>query len=53
MTSEQWMNFLNEQFKSMTVTYNGGEVQGYIKDVTRQLENGTTDWVIRSNFAGS
>jgi hypothetical protein len=53
MTSEQWMNFLNEQFKSMTVTYNGGEVQGYIKDVTRQLENGNTDWLIRSNFGNS
>jgi hypothetical protein len=47
------MNFLNEQFKSMTVTYNGGEVQGYIKDVTRQLENGNTDWLIRSNFGNS
>jgi hypothetical protein len=53
MTSVEWMNFLSEQFKSMTVTYNGGMVQGYIKDVTRQLENGNTDWLIRSNFGNS
>jgi hypothetical protein len=53
MGSNEWMSFLNERFKKMTVTYNGGEIQGYIKDVTRQLETGDTDWLIRSNFGNS
>jgi hypothetical protein len=53
MASNEWMSFLNERFKKMTVTYNGGEIQGYIKDVTRQLETGDTDWLIRSNFGNS
>jgi hypothetical protein len=53
VSSQEWQNFLASRNGLLTITHSGGEVQGFLKDANRKLNDGTTDWVIRSNFAGS
>jgi hypothetical protein len=53
VSSQEWQNFLASRNGLLTVTHSGGEVQGFLKDANRKLNDGTTDWLIRSNFGNS
>jgi hypothetical protein len=51
--SQAWQTFLSSIHTEIEVGYNNGTVRGHLKDATRRLESGLTDWVIRSNFASA
>jgi hypothetical protein len=48
-----WQTFLSSIHTEIEIGYNNGRVTGHLKDATRRLESGITDWVIRSNFASA
>jgi hypothetical protein len=51
--SQAWQTFLSSIHTEIEIGYNNGRVTGHLKDATRRLESGITDWVIRSNFASA
>lgn len=53
ITSSQWQSFLDDRHGLVTVPYSNGSINGYLKDVNRRLNDGMTEWNIRSNFANS
>jgi len=52
-TSNEWSDFLDKRNSKVIVNYNNGTITGYLKDVTRKLEEGMTEWEIRSNFGNA
>lgn len=53
ITPESWVSFLNDRHGKITVNHQNGTIRGYLRDVTRSLNNGSTEWKIRSNFGNS
>tara|TARA_R110000868_G_scaffold334194_1_gene594878 strand:+ start:6639 stop:8573 length:1935 start_codon:yes stop_codon:yes gene_type:complete len=53
LTSGDWQSFLNDRHGLVTVPYSNGTVRGYLKDVSRSLNEGITEWKISSNFGNS
>jgi len=53
LTSSQWQSFLDDRYGLITVPYSNGSIRGYLKDVTRGLNDGITEWKISSNFGNS
>lgn len=47
---ETWKDFLNDRHGRITVTHKNGIIYGYLREATRNLEDGITDWKIRSTF---
>lgn len=53
VTPDGWNNFLNDRHGKITVTHQNGIVYGYLREATRNLEDGITEWKIRSNFGNA
>jgi hypothetical protein len=53
VSSTEWQSFLDNRNGEITVNHANGSIKGYLKDATRKLENGITEWQIRSNFGNS
>jgi hypothetical protein len=51
--SGDWNDFLANRYGKVVVQYNNGIIVGYLRDASRVLEDGTTDWKIRSTFNNS
>ena len=47
---ETWKDFLNDRHGRITVQHANGIIYGYLREATRNLEDGITDWKIRSTF---
>jgi len=50
---EQWHNFLDDRHGEITVNHPNGTIRGYLRDATRNFEDGITEWKIRSTFGDS
>jgi hypothetical protein len=50
ITPQDWKSFLDDRHGLITVPYSNGIVKGYLKDVSRNLNDGITEWKIKSNF---
>ena len=53
LTSQTWQDFLDDRYGEITVNHPNGQIRGFLNDATRRLEDGLTDWEIRSNFGNS
>jgi hypothetical protein len=53
LTSGDWQSFLDDRYGLITVPYSNGTIRGYLKDVTRGLNDGIAEWKISSNFGNS
>lgn len=50
ITPQQWSDFLDDRHGKITVTHGNGTVVGYLREATRNLNDGITEWKIRSTF---
>lgn len=51
--STDWQFFNSNRFGTINVTHGFGVVTGFLKEASRNLYNGSTDFVLRSRFAES
>lgn len=51
--SDEWTGFLSSRFGLIDITHANGGVQGYLKEAKRKLNEGMTDFIIRSKFINS
>jgi hypothetical protein len=47
---ETWNSFLADRHGRISVQHANGIIYGYLREATRNLEDGITDWKIRSTF---
>jgi len=47
---ETWTNFLNDRHGKISVSHSNGIITGYLREATRNIEDGMTEWKIRSTF---
>jgi len=53
MASNDWQSFVSSKFGVIEITHTNGAVRGFLKEANRKLNDGMTEFVIRSNFANS
>lgn len=53
MASNDWQSFVSSKFGVIEITHANGAVRGFLKEANRKLNDGMTEFVIRSNFANS
>ena len=53
LTSQDWQDFLDNRYGEVTVNHANGQIVGFLNDVTRRLEDGITEWSIKSTFENS
>ena len=47
---ETWHDFLDDRHGKISVSHPNGIITGYLREATRNLEDGMTEWKIRSTF---
>jgi hypothetical protein len=53
LSSQTWQDFLDDRYGEITLNHPNGQIVGFINDVTRNLQDGMTEWEIRSTFENS
>lgn len=50
LSPQEWSDFLDDRHGRITVTHKNGTIYGYLREATRNFEDGITEWKIRSTF---
>lgn len=50
LSPQEWSSFLDNRHGRITVTHKNGIIYGYLREATRNFEDGITEWKIRSTF---
>jgi len=53
ITPETWRNFLSNRHGVITVEHQNGTIKGYLREASRNIDTGSTEWKIRSTFGDS
>jgi len=53
ITPQEWQSFLDDRYGEITVTHQNGMIKGFLREATRNFEDGITEWKIRSTFGDS